>query len=648
MATVTFYKTKMNRSNRAYDGAALDNILTAASALTVNITPEVIPDTPFAIISANNDNITASDIVLGGYDYISYSYGGKTWYAFIDDVQALATSVGNFFVYHTVDKWAMCVKYFTATFHMQGAVERAHVNDLMNADSESTSGIIDMQFTTATQEAPYNKMFIKKERSEMYELSNRFYYLYLYIANPREAGITSAAGAGQYWSIPRENEQSTTRPIAGTGLLCVYPAYVSASSIYIVCYSSTEIKGGQTEPKHTTIPLEMLTSSAITGMTLSKIPPFTGLGTGNDFAFGMHTYANIYPLWGHEYLTDNLLDFKVVASSPSDGMPPYLNYVSLLSLTRQSYTGLSSTGVPQGIRNGIINKATTFEDYLSTIPKMNSRIYNPVYYADEILNAEGIDYQIQTPTIHMGYTPDLKYLCLIYDSEYYKGGMRRKYIPNDGLFAPDVTIDYWTKLNAEQTGLQAQSNKFNAISGAVFSPIKGAIGGGIAGTATQGKKQSNANFNLGIAGAAVGAVSSTVSGVGNAVYAVQSANNMQEIADRQYNCGETDEYNSTGVFTAIYSKVENFMTRFTCDLQFDVIAPNLHRMGYNTFLQIDEIYNNHKRKYFNYFKGANVSVSGMPQNWSEDIENMFNNGVTLWQSDVENYARLNYPQNTGW
>lgn len=647
MATVTFYKTKMNRSNRAYDGAALDNILTAASALTVNITPEVIPDTPFAIISANNNDITASDIVLGGYDYISYSYGGKTWYAFIDDVQALATSVGNFFVYHTVDKWAMCVKYFTATFHMQGAVERAHVNDLMNADSESTSGRIDMQFTTATQEAPYNKMFVRKERSEMYELSNRFYYLYLYIANPREAGITSAAGAGQYWSIPRENAEGTTRPIAGTGLLCVYPAYVSASSIYIICYSSTEIEDGQTEPPHTTIPLEQLTSSAITGMTLSKIPPFTGKGTGNDFSFGMHTYANTYPLWGHEYLTDNVLDFHVVKTKPSDGMPPYLNYVSLLQLTTQSYTGLG-TDVPNPIRNGIVNKATTFEEYLKTIPKMNSRIYNPLYYADEILNAEGVDYQIQTPTVHMGYTPDLKYLCLIYDSDYYIGGMRRKFIPNSGLFAPDVTIDYWTKLNAEQTGLQAQQNKFSAITGAIFAPIKGAIGGSLAGTGTQGKHQSGANFNLGIAGAAVGAVSSTVSGIGNAVYSVQSANNMQEIADRQYNCGETTEYNSTGLFTAIYSQVENFMTRYTCDLQFDVISPNLHRMGYNTFLQIDEIYNNHKRKYFNYFKGADVSVSGMPQNWSEDIENMFNNGVTLWQSDVENYERLNYPQNTGW
>ena len=647
MATVTFYKTKMNRSNRAYDGAALDNILTAASALTVNITPEVIPDTPFAIISANNDNITASDIVLGGYDYISYSYGGKTWYAFIDDVQALATSVGNFFVYHTVDKWAMCVKYFTATFHMQGAVERAHVNDLTPPSEGLTSAIIDMQYTTATPEAPYNKMLVKKERSEMLELRNNFYYLYLYIANPREVGITSAAGAGQYWSIPRESDEQTTRPIAGTGLLCVYPCYVSSSSIYVVVYTSTEIEEGETEPAHQNIPLEMFTSSAITGMTISKIPPCLGLGSGNDFAFGMHTYANVYPMWGHDYLKDNLYNFHVVKTEPDDGMPPYLNYFGYLTLTDQNYSQLG-TDVPAPVRRGIITKAETFADYLQSIPKMVSRIYNPVYYADEILPAQAIDNDYWTPVVHMGYTPDLKYLCLIYDSPYYKGSSRRKYIPNDGLFAPDVTIDYWTKLNAEQTGLQAQSNKFNAISGAVFSPIKGAIGGGIAGTATQGKKQSNANFNLGISGAAVGAASSTVSGIGNAVYAVQSANNMQEIADRQYNCGETTEYNSTGLFTAIYSQVENFITRYTCDNQFNVIAPNLHRMGYNTFLQIDEIYNNHKRKYFNYFKGADVSVSGMPQNWSEDIENMFNNGVTLWQSDVENYERLNYPQNTGW
>ena len=644
MATVTFYKTKMNRSNRAYDGAALDTILNAASALSVNITPEVIPDTPFAIVSANNNGITASDIVLGGYDYISYSYGGKTWYAFIDDVQALATSVGNFFIYHTVDKWAMCIKYFTQTFHMQGSVERAHVNDIMNAGSSVNNAFIDMQFTTGATEAPYNKMFVRKARSEMSEFRGDCYYLYVYIANPKEVGISSPYGAQQYWDIPRPSETEVSRSLAGTGLLCVYPAYVTAGSIYIVVYQSNEIPEGHFEPPAEIMPIEMLTSSAITGMTLSKIPPVFGLGSGDDLLYGIHTGVIIQPYWGHEYITGKdsaNFDFKIVKTKPDEGLPSYLNYFTRITVTPTQYTFIDYSTVISGMSNGSISKAETFDEYLNSIPKMLSRIYNPLYIADELLNSQGIDYSYNSPSIKMGYTPDLKYLCLIIDGHYHIGSTRRKYIPNSGLFAPDVTIDYWTKLNAEQTGLQAQSKKFNAISGAVFAPIAGGIG-----TAAVSSKSGSAP--AAIAGAAVGAVSGAVSGIGNAVYAVQSANNMQEIADRQYNCGETNEYASTGIFTALYSQVENFLTQYFCTDQFDIIAPNLHRMGYNTFLQIDEIYTNHKRKYFNYFKGADISVSGMPQNWCEDIQNMFNNGVTLWQSDVENYERLNYPQNTGW
>lgn len=640
MATVTFYKTKMNRSNRAYDGAALDNILTAASALTVNITPEVIPDTPFAIISANNDNITASDIVLGGYDYISYSYGGKTWYAFIDDVQALATSVGNFFVYHTVDKWAMCVKYFTATFHMQGAVERAHVNDINNAGENS--GTKDMSYTTATPEAPYNKMLLKRYKSEANDY-NGWWYLYIYIANPREAGVSEE-------QLLSQAQEIDDKIITNTGLLCVYPAYVSGSDINYICYNNNkDFNAGNPFTEDNLQRLSNLTSSAITGMTLSRIPPVTGNGTigSTEYRYGIKSLtigetAYNLPVWENSYLTK----FKVLKTEPSDGMPPYLNYFMNMSGTAVAAQPTELTGIDEDITLTQVNKESTFSAYLNTIPKMNSRIYNPLYIAGELNYCE--DGNSNITNIRMCYSLDLKYIIVQMYNNYIEGSFKIKYLPNNDLFAPNATIDYWTKLNAEQMGIQAQSNKFNAIVGGIFAPIKGAIGGALAGTATQGKHQSSANYKSAITGGIAGSVMSTVSGVGNAVYAAKSADNMQEIADRQYNCGETNEYNTTGLLVSLFSRSVNIIEQYTIEEQKDVIAPNLHRMGYNTFLQIDEIYNNHKRKYFNYFKGADVSVSGMPQNWSEDIENMFNNGVTLWQSDVENYKRLNYPQNTGW
>lgn len=653
MVTVTFYKTKMNRSNRAYNGAALDTILTAASALTVTITPEVIPDTPFAVVSASNNNITASDIVLGGYDYISYSYGGKTWYAFIDDVQALATSVGNFFIYHTVDKWAMCVKYFTETFHMQGSVERAHVNDIKNANS-SGNGYIDMSYTSATPEAPYNKMLVKRYRSVMRNMRDNWYYLYMYIANPNETGLTSAGDSYQYAEIDGKD-------ISGSGLLCVYPAFFDEDtrSFYLVSHKKASPVTSLDDIEM--FPLAALTSSAITALTLSKIPPVSGEGSFDVSFYGLKSLTegdsdyNI-PVWADEYFTANR--FFTWTPTPADGLPQKLNYFEVMKPTSINITQLS-TDIPSEITSGRISIAYTFSTYLNSIPKMNSRIYNPVYVAEDLLAVQDGDTilnPISTSAFKVGYTLDLKYMYILYPDipsidggyTYVNGSARLKYIPNNNLFAPDVKIDYWTKLNAEQTGLQAQKSKFNAIVGAVFAPVTGAIGGGVAGTATQGKKQSAANFGLQAAGAAVGAVAGAVSGIGNAVYSVQSANNLQETADRQYNCGETTEYNTVGLYTSIFSKTENFLEQITVENQFDIIAPSLHRQGYNTFLQIDEIYTNHVRKYFNYFKGADVNVSGLPQNWCDDISNMFNSGVTLWQSDVENYERLNYPQNTGW
>lgn len=648
MATVTFYKTKMNRSNRAYDGAALDSILTAASALTVNITPEVIPDTPFAIISANNNNITASDIVLGGYDYISYSYGGKTWYAFIDDVQALATSVGNFFVYHTVDKWAMCVKYFTSTFHMQGAVERAHVNDCVV--KSGTNAAIDMSFTTGTPEAPYNKMLVKEVIPEVVEplAGNDYYFVYIYISNPRE--ITSSA-TGQALSAPQIYDIAGKKA-DNMGVTLCYPAYFDSEDFYIICNNLNQQVSTYNVKNIQRVRLASITAQAISGITISKYTPVDEINSlvtktateADDIGF-----VGSFPYWSDIVLSK--YHYSSVLPENAGGLPSALNWF----YTVTGLSNFSQNNIISGDAVADIVKAIDFETYMKRIPKMLSTIYNPRYIDNNLvgvqanskfINIGGIVYN----DVFVCYSPDLTYLIIALneDNSFRTGVSRFIYVKNKALFAPEATIDYWTKLNAEQSTIGANKEIFNAIAGAVFSPIKGALAGGIAGTMTQGKNQSSANFGFGVAGAAVGAASGVVGGIGNAVYAIQSANNMQEIADRQYNCGETNKWASTGSYKIFANDTEACGKYYSCENQFDVIAPNLHRMGYNTFLQIDEIYANHKRKYFNYFKGADVSVSGMPQNWSEDIENMFNNGVTLWQSDVENYERLNYPQNTGW
>ena len=460
----------------------------------------------------------------------------------------------------------------------------------------------------------------------------------------------------------------------GSGLLLVYPCRINIgaltleaaelNNLEIFCANVNE-KTNVTYDDITVFKLSDLTSSAITAMTLSKIPPLQGQGNVAVTEFPILKYTKDGSadkiFWSNSYVNPTTLNkanyFYSGAPTPTDGLPPYINYFSImwgasplqnviedipLSLSKLTFDGYS------------------VEQFMQNNPKMISTIYNPTFINDEVIPApyRGDIGGLQNETrvegysmsdIYVGYTLDLKYLVIKIPSGTYRVGVARyKYIPNNAIFAPEQTIDYWTRLNAEQTGLQAQKSRFNAIVGAVFAPITGAIGGGVAGTATMGKNQSAANFGLQAAGAAVGAVAGAVSGIGNAVYAVQSANNLQETADRQYNCGETNAFNASGSYISMHNETEAFIKRVSCEIQFPVIAPNLHRQGYNTFLQIDEIYTNHVRKYFNYFKGADVNVSGLPQNWCDDIANMFNSGVTLWQSDVENYNRKNIQANIGW
>lgn len=630
MATVTFYKTKMNRSNRAYDGAALDTILNAAPKLAFDVPNGVIPNVPFVIRSGETAAITD---ILNGYDYITYSYSGKTFYAFLDSVQFLATSAGNCSVMHSTDVWAMAVKYSVDTLHFNGNVERAHVNDLIGLSFNN--GRIDMKYTTGTPEAQYNKMYVKKEIPEMSCYNDNGWYLYIYFANVNEltTGMSDKPQIKQYWCIENANLPSSQKGkcFNSEGLVAVYygEGETNDADITFTAISPVALSDKVSIGKFT---INDLTSSAITAMTLSKIPPVHGGGEGKAAVYGVSQHTNemggVNTYWDDDYIKNNgvYYTFNHFTPNPAEGLPQYINYFECHGGTGQSYHG-----IPYSLN---ISKTDDFNEYLKQIPKMISPIYNPLYILDDIGQLpilEGGNYNLDWLTkAQVSYSPDLKNLliCLPEGNNFRDKAARYILVPNKSLFSPDVVNDYWTQLNAEQTGLKAQSNKFNAIVNAVSAPLKGLSEGAQAG-----------------APVAVGnAIMGTLQAGANAVFDVQAADRLNEVADRQYDCGSTTAYNTTGLYNALSNLQENYLVKYSCEFQYDVIAPQLHRNGYNTFLQIDEIYANHKRECFNYFKGVDVSVSGVLQAWCDEIASMFNSGVTLWESDVENYERVNYQQ----
>lgn len=626
MATVTFYKTKMNRSNRAYDGAALDTILNAAPKLAFDVPNGVIPNVPFVIRSGETAAITD---ILNGYDYITYTYSGKTFYSFLDSVQFLATSAGNCSVMHSTDVWAMAVKYSADTLHFNGNVERAHVNDLIGL--KFNTGRIDMKYTTGTPEAQYNKMYVKKEIPEMSVYNDNGWYLYIYFANVDEltTGLEQKPSINQYWCIEDANLPGSQKGkcFNSEGLVAVYYGEQRSAGSDILF---TAIKDGN-KSQIGRFTIQSLTSSAITAMTLSKIPPVHGGGNGSSNVYGVTLHEAPDPVgvyWDDSYLKNDgvYYTFNSFEPAPREGLPFWINYFTVHGGSQGQYLGVSTTFN--------ISKTTDYNEYLKKIPKMLSNIYNPLYILDDIAQLPisdtdntGLEW---LSSVRVSYSPDLKNLliCLPKDNHFRDKAARYILVPNKSLFSPDVTNDYWTQLNAEQTGLKAQSNKFNAIVNAITAPLKGLSEGAQAG-----------------APVAVGkAITGTLQAGANAVFDVQAADRLQEVADRQYDCGSTTAYNTTGLYNALSNLQENFLVKYSCEFQYDVIAPQLHRYGYNTFLQIDEIYTNHKRECFNYFKGVDVSVSGVMQAWCDEIAAMFNSGVTLWQSDVENYERVNYQQ----
>ena len=77
------------------------------------------------------------------------------------------------------------------------------------------------------------------------------------------------------------------------------------------------------------------------------------------------------------------------------------------------------------------------------------------------------------------------------------------------------------------------------------------------------------------------------------------------------------------------------------------ILKHLALYGYNTYLHPHEVLKGHERKYFNYIKtnNANVNIPYCSTDIKLALEEMFNNGVWLWNNVEEfmNYEVPNYP-----
>ena len=646
---LTLYKTKMNRGNRAYSAEALQSILGASPALHLTIANQIVPNTPFAIYAISATFGTqGQDIILEGYDYITFEYGrnGKTqtWYAFIDDIQPLATSLGDLFISHTVDIWAMACIYFmgvSGTFHMNGYLERAHVNDLI-LSSNSNIAYQDMRNTLAACEVGYNTSLITKNRPRNIPSgkAEEQKYLYIYIANPKEIGFKNL----DIQSVEVGNwDDRGSDSYNSFGLLLVYP--ISSNGYFTICTKDkpSSISGSDL----TTWSVDKLTSSAITAMCISSIPP---LSDSSNLS-GMKTYSGTAT---YSYFDDGISGisqlnalFTQDQTEASEGLPPYLNWFNFVQ-----GIGVFPYINTDTLNNCSIQKTSVFSDYISNIPKFRTTIYNPIYIGEYLIPpqiGQAPDNYINSSDIKQIITPDLEYIITyLGDNWQYVEGIEKYIITeNTSVFASNITLDYWTRLNAKQTSISALKGQYNSVMTPVVSGFTsaGKTVGDIGSSVFSGDIGKFTKYNI---FSGIGNKASFIQGIANAIFDFQSASNAAKMSEQQYNSGVTNAGKAINFFGAFFDTPEANVVIFSCENQLNTICRNLHRYGYNTFLSIDEVYNNHKRKYFNYFKGVDIAVSGMPMAWCDEIAEMFNRGVTLWQSDVENYERCNYQANLNW
>lgn len=276
-------------------------------------------------------------------------------------------------------------------------------------------------------------------------------------------------------------------------------------------------------------------------------------------------------------------------------------------------------------------KQTTYNSYIKkSVIKQYANVYVNKSINGTAFDIFKIRFNNSTPPVSIYLSPDLSTYLVRFNGaqggpRYYQNELT---VNNPSYFKPDTVNDYWTRLNAKQTGISAKQIEIGAINSAIQNATK------IVGTGAKAitSLQSGSAPDVGAIIDGVGSIAGNIAGIKQANLSYEQAGNMQEIAEKQYNDGKIRSDSQIGPYlqSAIFSEI--YLLEYYAE-NYKPLQIDLHRYGYNTFLQIDDIYEHHQREHFNYFKAADIEVTGVPQFIADDIENMFKRGVHLWTRD---------------
>lgn len=622
-----FYKLKISPQNRFYNKAAYEAYLTDANVLfTYTYKNDIIPDQPFYINRATVENAK----LLYNATYVTYDINGLMYGAFITEAQPLAPNGKQYRLNQVVDWWYFAL-FNEYDMHFHGSCERAHVNDI---DQETklptlvnTLPVAEFAISNYAKTLAANRLINFRGVYIDGKRDGNFTFLYMFFNTPSKNDITMSTHKEQAYQVPSGGYHTSQ------GFTYVFLYNKLSGFVY-------PLNTDQAPTSINDITNENITSMCISDLFVEPRGGYTITKSGDE-RYTVSFSNSKYGVSSHTYNKDDGSLPKKLSFIyyDFDDIMPNLDTSIFKAMWEieddELLTGAINPAVP-------IVKQTTYNSYIEkSVIKQFADVYVNKSVNGNAFNIFKMRFNSSsTPPMVIYLTPDLSTYIIRFNgtdngARYYQNEIT---INNASYFKPDTVNDYWTRLNAKQTGISAKQIEIGAINSMIQNATK------LAGAATETAMKSygtmlgggSSTFDQGSVIENVGSMAGNIAGIRQANLAYEQSGNMQEIAERQFNDGKIRSDSQIGPYlqSAIFSEIyllEYYATNYK-PLQVD-----LHRYGYNTFLQLDDIYEHHQREHFNYFKAADIEVTGVPQFIADDIENMFKRGVHLWTRDIEEF-----------
>ena len=611
MPQAKFYNNFITREKRFANRSAFVTA-SANPTFTANVEGCFITNTSSYVDVKFEDNEGVNTKLLNTQTYIIFNNGdGYEYCAFIGRIEPNNFNYRDIAcrIFITVDWWSTIMwndtngsEISAIKSSLEGNVERAHVNDILKDDdvfkADLSNTLIEGEFSI-NRYIKTSKNIFQKSYDSIGGFSTEGRLRWLYILCNKE-----------YGNPPQVPLKSSTT------FICQKKYFTTAHQVYVLPLADADIIKRQFSVRYKftgredkvfaiggVIRPDGLTDSSIYAMFISDYCPFYKGNGVIEINWG-NIDDDAYSNFGFGELAQ-IFDTTVNAIKLPQNVPSFkLEAKQFNVTTKGNLTITKPNNYSEYIANNII-KSKFYPYTFNTILKGEVELPLDEEYIDNTLdllfeiNMDGLG----SSYIMYSYSPLLvgedKYISLV----------------DRGAFPTSKQDDFFTRANAWNTQIQALGKtSFGLINsvGPVLNQNWGALG-------SQAMNSFSAVNNLITAGI-------------NYARLKRDGENGTKILPNSY---------------SNYIDVVRIIKREPYKYDKAALLKDLALYGYNTFLHPHTVLEEHKRKYFNYIKCNNAKV--LANNYNTEIrlqiEEMFNNGVWLWNTNNEfgNFEVPNYP-----